>query len=141
MLRHAGGQRGKKLLDAVRAGVGGGIEIVCAELKKDVEKQDFAAAEFRAAGRSINARALRALVAAFADDLAELAAACRQLIADATGEITEAVVARTTAAGSRPTPSPSRMPRSRAVTARRSSPSGTRSTAAPTRCRSSPRSP
>ncbi len=78
----------------IRAGVGGGIEIVCAELKRDVEKQEFAAAEFRAAGRSISARALRALVAAFADDLAELSAACRQLIADATGEISEAVVAR-----------------------------------------------
>ena len=94
VLRHAGGQRGKKLLDAIRAGVGGGVEIVCAELKKDVEKQDFAAAEFRAAGRTIHPRALRALVAAFADDLAELSAACRQLIADAPGEITEAVVAR-----------------------------------------------
>ena len=52
------------------------------------------AAEFRAAGRAIHPRALRALVAAFADDLAELSAACRQLIADAPGEITEAVVAR-----------------------------------------------
>ena len=93
MLRHAGGVRGKKLLDAIRAGVGGGVEIVCAELKKDAEKQDFAAAEFSAAGRRITARALRALVAAFTDDLAELSAACRQLIADATGEITEAIVA------------------------------------------------
>ncbi|MDF2576272.1 MAG: polymerase subunit delta [Agromyces sp.] len=94
VLRHASGQRGKKLLDAIRAGTGGGIEIVCAELKKDVEKQDFAAAEFRAAGRTVNPRALRALVAAFADDLAELSAACRQLIADAPDEITEAVVAK-----------------------------------------------
>ena len=95
VMSHAGGQRGKKLLDAVREGVGGGIEIVCAELKKDVEKQDFAAAEFRAAGRSINARALRALVAAFADDLAELSAACRQLIADAAiaGRHGEALIA------------------------------------------------
>ena len=137
VLRHAGGQRGKKLLDAIRAGTGGGIEIVCAELKKDAEKQDFAAAEFRAAGRSDQRPgALRALVAAFADDLAELSAACRQLIADAPGDISEAVVAQaTTAAGSRPTPSPSQMPRSPAVTARRSSRSGTRSTAAPTRCR------
>ncbi|WP_159606849.1 DNA polymerase III subunit delta [Agromyces humi] len=94
LLRHAGGQRGKKLLDAVRAGSGAGVEIVCAELKRESEKQDFAAAEFRAAGRKIDARALRALVAAFADDLAELSAACRQLIADAPGEITEAVVGR-----------------------------------------------
>src|ERR1700712_3968595 len=29
VLRHAGGVRGKKLLDAVRAGTGGGIEILC----------------------------------------------------------------------------------------------------------------
>lgn len=94
VLRHAGGQRGKKLLDTIRAGTGGGIEVVCAELRKDVEKQDFAAAEFRAAGRKINPRALRSLVAAFADDLAELSAACRQLLADAPDEITEAVVAQ-----------------------------------------------
>jgi DNA polymerase III subunit delta len=94
VLRHGGGQRGKKLLDAVRAGTGGGIEIVCAELKRDVEKLDFAAAEFRAAGRSVSPRALRALVAAFSDDLAELSSACRQLLADAPGEISEAVVAR-----------------------------------------------
>ena len=94
VLRHKGGVRGKKLLDAIRAGTGGGIEIVCAELKKDAEKQDFAATEFRAAGRKISPGALRALVAAFSDDLAELAAACRQLIADAPGDISETVVAR-----------------------------------------------
>lgn len=94
VLRHKGGVRGKKLLDAIRAGTGGGIEIVCTELKKDAEKQDFAATEFRAAGRKISPGALRALVAAFSDDLAELAAACRQLIADAPGDISEAVVAR-----------------------------------------------
>ena len=75
-------------------GTGGGIEIVCAELKRESDKQDFAAAEFRAAGRRISPGALRALVAAFSDDLAELSAACRQLIADAPDEITEAVVAR-----------------------------------------------
>jgi DNA polymerase-3 subunit delta len=94
VLRHRSGVRGKKLLDALRAGTGGAIEIVCAELKRDVEKQDFAAAEFRAAGRKITPAALRALVAAFSDDLRELSSACRQLISDAPGEITEAVVAR-----------------------------------------------
>ena len=94
MLRHAGGQRGKKLLDAIRAGTGAGIEIVCAELKRDVEKQEFVAAEFRAAGRSVHPRALRALVAAFSGDLSDLSSACRQLIADAPGDIDEAVVTR-----------------------------------------------
>ncbi len=94
VLRHRGGMRGKKLLDAIRAGIGGGVEVVCAELKKDSEKQDFAAAEFRSAGRRISASALRALVAAFSDDLAELSSACRQLLADAPGDIDDAVVAK-----------------------------------------------
>ena len=94
VLRHASGVRGKKLLDAVRSGLGGGIEVVCAELKKDTEKQDFAAAEFATAKRRISGGALRMLVSAFSDDLAELAAACQQLLADASDEITEAIVDR-----------------------------------------------
>lgn len=92
VLRHAGGVRGKKLLDAIRGGLGTGIEIVCAELKKDSDKLDFAAAEFAVEGRRITGGALRALTSAFADDLAELAAACQQLLADASEEITEATV-------------------------------------------------
>ncbi|MFF2273828.1 DNA polymerase III subunit delta [Agromyces sp. NPDC058136] len=94
VLRHRSGVRGKKLLDAIRAGGGEAIEIVCAELKKDAEKQDFVVAEFRAAGRKIAPAALRALVGAFSDDLRELAAACRQLLADTPGDVTEAVVAK-----------------------------------------------
>lgn len=92
VLRHAGGVRGKKLLDALRGGAGGGIEVVCTELKKESEKLEFAAAEFRAEGRRVTGGAVRALVAAFSDDIAELAAACRQLVADASEEITEATV-------------------------------------------------
>ncbi|WP_298227771.1 DNA polymerase III subunit delta [Gryllotalpicola sp.] len=92
VLRHSGGVRGKKLLDAIRAGAGGGIEIVCAEIKRDSDRFDFARDEFRRARRQIEPGALRAVVAAFADDLAELAAACRQLVDDTVGEITEALV-------------------------------------------------
>jgi DNA polymerase-3 subunit delta len=92
VLRHAGGVRGKKLLDAIRGGLGGGIEIVCAELKKDSDKLDFAAAEFAIENRRITSGALRALASAFSDDLAELAAACQQLMADASEEITEVTV-------------------------------------------------
>jgi len=92
VLRHAGGVRGKKLLEAIRGGLGDGIEIVCTELKKDAEKLDFASAEFSAAKRRITPGALRALVSAFSDDLAELAAACQQLLSDATEEITEVTV-------------------------------------------------
>ncbi|MWC00104.1 DNA polymerase III subunit delta [Agromyces seonyuensis] len=94
VLRHGGGVRGKKLLDTIRAGTGGGVEIVCGELKKDSEKQEFAAAEFKTAGRYIAPSALRALVTAFSDDLAELSAACRQLVADTTGDITDAEVTK-----------------------------------------------
>ncbi|MDQ1572436.1 MAG: polymerase subunit delta [Actinomycetota bacterium] len=92
VLRHGGGVRGKKLLDALRSGTGGGIEIVCAELKKDSDKLDFAAAEFADRNRRVTASALRALVSAFSDDLAELASACQQLLADASEEITEVTV-------------------------------------------------
>ena len=92
VLRHAGGVRGKKLLDAIRGGLGGGIEIPCGELKKESDRTDFVLAEFRTAGRKITTGAVRALNAAFADDIAELAAACRQLLADSAEEITEPIV-------------------------------------------------
>jgi DNA polymerase-3 subunit delta len=94
VLRHSSGVRGKRLLDAIRAGSGGGVEIACLELKKDTEKSEFAAAEFSTAGRRITPGALRALVSAFSDDLAELASACQQLLADSSDDITEVTVAR-----------------------------------------------
>jgi len=55
-------------------------------------KLDFAAAEFAIENRRITSGALRALAGAFSDDLAELAAACQQLMADASEEITEVTV-------------------------------------------------
>lgn len=92
VLRHGGGVRGKKLLDAVRGGAGGGIEIACAEVKRDSDRSAFASAEFRAAGRRISPGGLRVLVSAFQGDLAELASACQQLIADTTGDVGESTV-------------------------------------------------
>jgi DNA polymerase-3 subunit delta len=92
VLRHGGGVRGKKLLDTIRSGVGGGIEVQCDEIKRDTDRIDFVNAEFRAARRKIAPSAVRTLVAAFADDLAELAAACRQLLADEAAEITDRTV-------------------------------------------------
>jgi DNA polymerase-3 subunit delta len=94
VLRHGGGVRGKKLLDALRGGLGGGIEIVCSDLKRETDKLEFVAAEFRTAERRITPGAVRALVAAFSEDLSELAAACRQLLSDTTQEVTEATVER-----------------------------------------------
>ena len=63
--------------------------MLCSEIKRDSDRADFAAAEFRHAGRVIAPAALRTLVSAFTDDLAELAGACQQLLADTDGEITE----------------------------------------------------
>ncbi len=92
ILRHAGGVRGKKLLDSLRGGAGGAVEIVCAELKSDSDKFDFAANEFKLAGRRIEPSALRSLVQAFSGSGSELANACQQLIADADGDITDRTV-------------------------------------------------
>src|SRR5690554_3366917 len=92
VLRHGGGVRGKKLLDSIRGGAGGGIEVVCTELKRESDKLDFARDEFSSAGKKVSQGALRALVSAFSDDLAELASACQQLIADATAEVSESTV-------------------------------------------------
>lgn len=92
ILRHSGGVRGKKLLDVLRAGSGGAIEIVCAELKSDNDKFDFATNEFRHAGRKISPTALRALVQAFNSSGSELANACQQLLADAEGDISDRTV-------------------------------------------------
>jgi DNA polymerase-3 subunit delta len=94
LVRHGGGQRGKRFLDAIRSGTGGGVEVVCAELKRDADKYDFAQAEFRMAGKRVTPGALRAVTSAFTDDLAELAAACQQLISDAGDEVTESTVDR-----------------------------------------------
>lgn len=90
VLCHGGGQRGKALLDAVRAS--GAPEVVCDPVTGDADKLTFAAAELRRAGRRADPQALRALVDAVGSDLRELAAACAQLVADTSGIVgTEAV--------------------------------------------------
>lgn len=94
VLRHGGGQRGKAVLDLIRSGEGGGIEIVCAEIKKDADRFSFVQGEFRRLGAQIAPGALRMLGQAFTGDLAELAAACEQLVADAGTRIDESTVER-----------------------------------------------
>lgn len=95
ILRHTGASvRGKKLLDALRAGTGEGIEISCPAIKRDGDRVDFAAGEFKAAKKRIQPSALRALVSAFSDDLTELAAACQQLIGDVEGDVTDDIVTK-----------------------------------------------
>jgi DNA polymerase III subunit delta len=80
VIRHSGGPRARPLLEAARRI--GAPEVACQPLTRDDEKVDFAADEFRRAGRRITAVAVRALVDAVGNDLRELAAACSQLVAD-----------------------------------------------------------
>ncbi|QZY52239.1 DNA polymerase III subunit delta [Leucobacter tenebrionis] len=95
VLRHAGGQRGKALLDLVRGGAGG-VEVVCAEVKKDQDRLAFAQAEFRRLGAQITPGALRMMVAAYSGGIGELAGACAQLVSDAGVRLTEEEVTRAT---------------------------------------------
>ncbi|WP_028278668.1 DNA polymerase III subunit delta [Arthrobacter sp. H5] len=90
VLHHGGGSRGKRLIDALKSS--GAPVVDCQPLKKDSDKMDFVAAEFRQARRRIEADAVRALVAAVGSSLAELAAACQQLVADGEGSITAELV-------------------------------------------------
>ncbi|WP_203748630.1 DNA polymerase III subunit delta [Cellulomonas chitinilytica] len=92
VLRHGGGQRGKKLLDAIRAS--GAPVVACDVVKSDADKSAFVVAELRRAGRRADAQAVRALVDAVGSDLRELASACAQLVADTSGLIGPDVVER-----------------------------------------------
>ncbi|MFN8097906.1 MAG: DNA polymerase III subunit delta [Dermatophilaceae bacterium] len=90
VVAHRGGNRGKKVLDALKAARARVFE--AAAIRSDRDKQDFTVNEFRRAGRKITPDAVRALVEAVGSDLAELAAGCRQLIDDTTGTIDQQVV-------------------------------------------------
>ncbi|EST35918.1 hypothetical protein N566_17075 [Streptomycetaceae bacterium MP113-05] len=92
VLLHAGGAKGKGLLDAARKA--GAREVPCAKLTKPADRLAFVRAEFRTAGRSATPEACQALVDAIGSDLRELASACSQLAADVEGTIDDAVVAR-----------------------------------------------
>lgn len=90
VFRHGGGQRGKKLLDALKKA---GAPVIDAQpLKRDADRQEFAAAEFSRAGRRITREGLAALMDALGQDIAELAAGCQQLMADTAGTIDADVV-------------------------------------------------
>jgi DNA polymerase-3 subunit delta len=94
ILRHNGSSvRGKKLVEAIRDS-DNAAEIACADIKKDADRQAFVIGEFAHADRKIAPAAVRALLDAFADDTAELAAACSQLLLDSSDSITEEIVDR-----------------------------------------------
>lgn len=90
VVRHAGGPRGKKVLDALVAGKARIFE--CPAVKSDRDKSDFVTNEFRRAGRKVTPEAVRALVEAVGKDLRELAASCAQLAVDTEGVVDDRVV-------------------------------------------------
>ncbi|QKE85228.1 DNA polymerase III subunit delta [Arthrobacter sp. NEB 688] len=87
---HKSGQRGKKVLDALRGARARVLEAPA--VKTDRDKTDFATHEFRRARRKATPEAVHALVEAVGKDVRELAAACQQLVDDTTGVIDEQVV-------------------------------------------------
>lgn len=80
VIRHTGVTRARQLVEAARKV--GAPEAGCHPLTRDDEKVEFAAAEFRRAGRAVSGAAVRAVVDAVGSDLRELAAACAQLVSD-----------------------------------------------------------
>lgn len=92
IIRHGGGVRGKKLLDTLRKG--GAPEYTCPAVKKDAEIVDFARGEFERGKRPVQAATVRSLVDAVGTDIAEVAAACHQLMSDVDGTIDQAAVTR-----------------------------------------------
>ncbi|WP_078856482.1 DNA polymerase III subunit delta [Streptomyces sp. NBRC 109706] len=92
VLVHAGGVKGKGLLDAARKA--GAAEVACPKMTKPADRLGFVRGEFRALGRSATPAACQALVDAIGGDLRELASACAQLSSDIEGTIDDEVVAR-----------------------------------------------
>ena len=89
LMRHAGGNRGKKLVDAVAKA---GTVVECPALKRDEDRLALLQAEFREARKRIDEDAARALLRAAGSSLTDLASACRQLIEDVEGPVTEEAV-------------------------------------------------
>ncbi|GAA4933450.1 DNA polymerase III subunit delta [Streptomonospora halophila] len=92
VLVHAGGAKGKALLDAALKA--GARRFDCAKPTKASERLQFVKGEFSRAGRQITGDAAQGLLDAVGNDLRELAAACTQLVSDTEGRIDTAAVAR-----------------------------------------------
>ncbi|AYD90895.1 DNA polymerase III subunit delta [Actinomyces sp. 2119] len=85
VLRHNGGQRGRRLLEAV--GASGYPVVSCPPVKSPRDKSALVSADVARAGRRIEPEAVGALVDALGSDLRELCSAVDQLLADTQGTI------------------------------------------------------
>ena len=91
VLQHAGGAKGKTVLDVARSS--GAKEIACSRLTRPEERLEFVRAEVRRAGGTITADGAAALLDAVGSDLRELASVSAQLVDDSGGRIDAQVVA------------------------------------------------
>jgi DNA polymerase III subunit delta len=82
---HAGGAKGKAVLEALRGAGGHVIEV--SRIKTLRDREQFAVDEVRAAGGTLDRDAAADLVGAIGNDLREIATACQQLAADVGGQI------------------------------------------------------
>lgn len=85
VLQHAGGAKGKALLEAARKAKA--LEIGCAKLTRSDERVEFVRSEVRRAGGRIGPDAVSALIDAVGSDLRELAAVSAQLVSDSGGDV------------------------------------------------------
>jgi DNA polymerase-3 subunit delta len=91
VVTHAGGAKGKAVLDGLKAAGARVVEV--ARIRSPRDREQFVVDEVRAAGGTIGRDAVADLVAAIGGDLRELATACTQLVADAGPSITAEAVA------------------------------------------------
>ncbi|MDT4917397.1 MAG: polymerase subunit delta [Pseudonocardiales bacterium] len=80
VLQHAGGAKGKALLDLARKAKA--LEIGCGKLSRPEERAEFVRAEVTRCGGRITPDAVAALLDAVGSDLRELAAVAAQLVSD-----------------------------------------------------------
>lgn len=91
VLVHAGGTKGKALLDRIR---GAGVDVVTVgRIKSPRDREQFVLDEVRAAGASIDREAVGDLIAAVGPDLRELSTAVLQLVADVGRQVSGQAVA------------------------------------------------
>jgi len=91
VVQHAGGAKGKVVLEAARKAAG--EVFTCAKLTRPSEREDFVRAELRRHHATITADAIARLIDAVGTDLRELAAVCAQLASDSGGRVDASVVA------------------------------------------------
>jgi DNA polymerase-3 subunit delta len=92
VVAHAGGAKGRALVDGLRAA--GATVTSAARITKHRDRVDFVREEVRRHGGMCGAEGADALITAVGNDLRELAAACAQLVADAGGRVDAPTVAR-----------------------------------------------